>query len=246
MPGHTRSKKELLEEISALRQRVAMLERKESERLEAEHIMREKEARAHNALRESETILRSMIKATRQSLLLTDATGTILMVNKVLAGRLNKTVKELIGTSQFDHFPPDVAKHRKEKFDELIRTGKAIRFEDLRETRSLETFAYPIFDDSGAVTKVAIFSHDITWRKQLEMERETLIAELKDALSKVKTLSGFLPICASCKKIRNDEGYWQQIEAYIRENTDASFSHGICPECASKLYPDFYKKSGQP
>lgn len=63
-------------------------------------------------------------------------------------------------------------------------------------------------------------------------------AELRQALSEVKILSGFLPICASCKKIRDDNGYWNQIEAYISEHSDAEFSHGICPECAGKLYPE--------
>jgi len=62
--------------------------------------------------------------------------------------------------------------------------------------------------------------------------------ELEEALSQIKTLKGFLPICASCKRIRNDEGYWQQIEAYIKEHSEAEFSHGICPECGKKLYPD--------
>jgi hypothetical protein len=73
------------------------------------------------------------------------------------------------------------------------------------------------------------------------MEREKLIEELRDALSKVKLLSGFLPICASCKKIRDDKGYWRQIEAYIRDHSEAEFSHGVCPECARKLYPDFFQ-----
>ncbi|MGO9569112.1 MAG: response regulator, partial [Desulfomonilaceae bacterium] len=57
----------------------------------------------------------------------------------------------------------------------------------------------------------------------------------------VKQLSGFLPICASCKKIRDDQGYWRQVEEYIREHSEAEFSHSICPECAKRLYPDFYK-----
>ena len=80
-------------------------------------------------------------------------------------------------------------------------------------------------------------------RKQMETEREKLLLELKEALSKVKLLSGFLPICSSCKKIRNDKGYWQQIESYISEHSSAEFSHGLCEECAKKLYPEFYKDS---
>ncbi|MDP2104781.1 MAG: hypothetical protein Q8J76_02210, partial [Desulfobulbaceae bacterium] len=63
--------------------------------------------------------------------------------------------------------------------------------------------------------------------------------DLEKALTEVKKLSGFLPICASCKKIRDDGGYWQQVEIYIRDHSEAQFSHGICPDCIKKLYPEF-------
>ena len=66
-----------------------------------------------------------------------------------------------------------------------------------------------------------------------------VIVELRDAMAKVRTLTGMLPICSSCKKIRDDKGYWNQIESYISEHSKAEFSHGICPECAKELYPDF-------
>lgn len=79
---------------------------------------------------------------------------------------------------------------------------------------------------------------EIRERKRIEQERNVLIAELKRALTEVKTLQGFLPICASCRKIRNDTGYWQQIEYYIEEHTDSKFSHGLCPDCARELYPE--------
>ncbi len=75
-------------------------------------------------------------------------------------------------------------------------------------------------------------------RKEAEAQRVLLIADLKEALAKVRMLSGFLPICANCKKIRDDQGYWNQIESYIRDHSEAEFSHGICPECLKKLYPD--------
>ncbi len=79
-------------------------------------------------------------------------------------------------------------------------------------------------------------------RKQLENEKEHLIRELQESLAKVKSTSGLLPICASCKKIRDDKGYWNQVETYLSEHSDAKFSHGICPECGKKLYPEFYDK----
>jgi DNA-directed RNA polymerase subunit M/transcription elongation factor TFIIS len=79
-------------------------------------------------------------------------------------------------------------------------------------------------------------ARDITERKRTEAEREKLIAQLQNALTEVKKLSGLLPICASCKKIRNDKGYWEQIEIYIHDRSEADFTHGICPECAERLY----------
>jgi hypothetical protein len=78
--------------------------------------------------------------------------------------------------------------------------------------------------------------------KRVEAEREKLIHELEKALARVNQLSGLLPICASCKKVREDSGYWTQIEAYVQDRSEAEFSHGICPECAEKLYPEFFGK----
>lgn len=74
--------------------------------------------------------------------------------------------------------------------------------------------------------------------KKDELQRASIIAELKDSLAKTKTLSGLLPICSMCKKIRDDKGYWSQIEAYIQDHSEAEFSHSICQECAKKHYPD--------
>jgi len=75
-------------------------------------------------------------------------------------------------------------------------------------------------------------------RKRAQIEKDNLIIELKDALAEVKKLSRLLPICSHCKKIRDDKGYWNQIEAYIQDRSEAEFSHGICQECAEKYYPD--------
>lgn len=85
---------------------------------------------------------------------------------------------------------------------------------------------------------------DITELKDAEKAREKLISELSEALEKVKTLSGLMPICAKCKKIRDDKGYWNNLESYIEKYSEASFSHGICPECADNMYGDqeWYKK----
>jgi hypothetical protein len=79
---------------------------------------------------------------------------------------------------------------------------------------------------------------DVTDRHRAEAEQERLVQELQSALARVKLLSGLLPICANCKSIRNDEGYWKQLESYISSHSEATFSHGICPECLNKLYPE--------
>ncbi len=100
----------------------------------------------------------------------------------------------------------------------------------------VEVAAAPI-SHPGQAAGLAVI-RDITARKQTEEKKEQLLVELQNALAEVKKLSGFLPICASCKKIRDDKGYWQQIERYISNRSEALFSLSICPDCAWKLYPD--------
>jgi PleD family two-component response regulator len=84
---------------------------------------------------------------------------------------------------------------------------------------------------------------EVSQRQTIQTEHEGLIGMLREALTEVKTLSGLLPICSSCKKVRDDKGYWNQIENYISQHTDVEFSHGLCVECAKNLYPDYYTKS---
>jgi PAS domain-containing protein len=78
---------------------------------------------------------------------------------------------------------------------------------------------------------------DVSDRHRVELEQEQLISELQQSLATVKTLSGLLPICSKCKKIRDDQGYWNQIEVYIREHSNVNFTHGLCPECLQQFYP---------
>jgi hypothetical protein len=74
------------------------------------------------------------------------------------------------------------------------------------------------------------------------IERKKLMTQLEQSLKEIKTLRGFLPICASCKKIRDDKGYWTQLETYISEHSGAEFTHGLCPECVTKLYGLHYEE----
>ncbi len=81
------------------------------------------------------------------------------------------------------------------------------------------------------------FLLDIKERKKAENEKEATIVELKKAMEEIRILKGLIPICAKCKKVRDDAGYWQHIEVYVRERSEVEFSHGICPDCAKELYP---------
>lgn len=138
---------------------------------------------------------------------------------------------------------------KKEVFEEMERAKSENRnYFNFRHRlsngtiRDVEVFSGP-FAVSGKSLLCSII-HDISERKSAERERERLITELQKTLSEVQTLQGFLPICSSCKKIRDDKGYWNQIEVYIERHSDALFSHGLCPECMDKLYSDedWYKK----
>ncbi len=122
------------------------------------------------------------------------------------------------------------------------RVVEHVHYGEDAERLYVEVSATPIKDDDGKVVQVIHVTRDITARKKAEEERERLIRELQKALGEIKTLTGLLPICANCKKIRDDKGYWNQIEVYISEHSEAEFSHGICPECKEKLYPKYAGK----
>jgi integral membrane sensor domain MASE1 len=83
----------------------------------------------------------------------------------------------------------------------------------------------------------------VSERSRTELQREALIHELEQAFNKVKTLKGLLPICAGCKKIRDDQGHWGDLESYVRKHSEADFTHGICPSCAQRLYPEEWKSA---
>lgn len=97
-----------------------------------------------------------------------------------------------------------------------------------------QIIAVPIFDDQGEVIFIVEELNDVTELIQTKEILEHVKRELK-------TLRGIIPICAACKKVRDDKGYWQQVEAYIRDRSELDFSHAICPECAEKLYPELFR-----
>ncbi|NTV14571.1 MAG: DUF3365 domain-containing protein [Desulfobulbaceae bacterium] len=131
------------------------------------------------------------------------------------------------------HVAPAQQEGRDCALDFRIRTASG-------EIRWLHHICRPIHGRDGTFMGRRASNYDITEEKTAKLRNEELISKLREALEKVKILSGFLPICASCKKIRDDQGYWNQIEAYISHHSEATFSHGICPDCAHRLYPEYY------
>lgn len=102
--------------------------------------------------------------------------------------------------------------------------------------------------DGNDIRQTMLFMNNmwsILKQKRAESEKKRVIIELKEALAEVKTLSGLIPICASCKNIRDDKGYWSNVEAYIGTHSDAEFSHSICPECRTHLYPELYPEEAE-
>ena len=131
-----------------------------------------------------------------------------------------------------------------------FRDGKIHKKEQVRRTASgemhVEIIASPLRNSKGDIIAGIEAVRDITDRKKIEAEREMLVRELKETLAKVKVLSGMLPICAWCKKVRDDKGYWKKVETYIEEYSDASFTHGICPECIERVKMEEGEEEGKP
>ena len=173
----------------------------------------------------------------------TEGFAPFVEVNDIACKRYGYTHAEFLKlsapdiTRKSDSLSHKRASHRKK----LLEAGHLV-FEAVHLKKSGEEFPVEINSNiinQGGKPYILAVVRDITERKKAEKERDRLIRELKQSLSRVKELSGLLPICASCKKIRDDKGYWQQIEAYISRHSNAEFSHSICPDCMKKLYPDF-------
>lgn len=168
--------------------------------------------------------------------------GTYRFVNKAFCRPLGRTPGEVIGLRIWDLFSPEEAEKRMAVVRQAFATGQTIDFDVRVPTatgnRFYITSVKPLLDAVGAVASVVCISKDITLRKQMELEREDLIRSLQAALEEVRSLSGLLPICSHCKKIRDDDQSWIHIEQYIRDHSEASFTHGICPDCHRTHFPE--------
>lgn len=207
------------------------------------------EQAAHTLSRETAqdalSIVIDAINSSVSGLIITEINGIIRFVNPAFCmmfgyakdNIIGKNAVELFATAEVRKFSDvisiiDISRDNTEEFIVESSDGRNL---------IVEVAASNVFSSSGTlVGRMASFV-DTTKKKEIEADREKLIEKLQDALEKIKVLRGIIPICASCKKIRDDKGYWSQIEKYIKEHSEADFTHGICPDCAKKLYPEFCK-----
>jgi PAS domain S-box-containing protein len=201
--------------------------------------------RMEQALRDSEERYRTLFEQANDAIFLNSEDDRIVDVNQRACELSGYTREELLAMSVSDLQAPEVRRPKGSAIRyELERYGGA-PFETLDLHRDgtripVEVSTSRIAGPESGLTLSIV--RDIRERKRAEAERERLIAELQEALAKIKTLRGLIPICAACKKIRDDQGYWQQVEVYVRDHSEAEFSHGLCPDCAQRLYPDLFKE----
>lgn len=187
--------------------------------------------------------LASIVESSEDAIYGKNLDSVIISWNAAAERIFGYTAGEIIGRSIAILFPLD-------RRDELLDIMSAIRRGEvvgIRESERLHKDGQvipislttsPIRNNEGKVIGASGIARDISRQKKAEAERQRLIQKLSDTLRQVKTLNGLLPICASCKRIRDDRGYWQQVETYISSHSNASFTHGICPECVKK-YKEF-------
>jgi PAS domain S-box-containing protein len=203
------------------------------------------------SLQQERNLLRTLIDNLPDYVYIKDIEGRFVVANMAIVHQFGfNSLSELIGKSDYDLFPHELAERYFVDEQKIIQSGQGIyEYEGptidkskKEKERWVTTVKVPLRDTQGKIISTVGISRDITERKKGEAERERLITQLQDALADVKLLSGLVPICANCKKIRDDQGYWTQIESYIQDRSDAKFSHSICPDCAAKLYPNYFPK----
>lgn len=198
--------------------------------------------RAQAELLRTQELVRAVVEGTTDAIYVKDRDGRYLLMNRAATQIIGRTPETLLGRDDRALFEPDEARRIMESDREVMERGQARTEENVvtlsGATRVFLSTKGPVRDEDGRVIGIFGISRDITERKHEAEERERILAELQTALAEVRTLRGLLPICANCKKVRDDAGLWHQIESYVSERSEAEFSHGLCPECARELYGD--------
>ncbi|MGD8670901.1 MAG: PAS domain S-box protein [Desulfobacterales bacterium] len=200
-------------------------------------------------IKDSETKFRRVAESAKDAIITADRVGTIAFCNTAAAKMFGHPVEKLIGQPISIIMPQRFRKAHERGMAKFVARGKSRMIDETVElfgiTKDGNEFPIELSLStwkSGGETFYTGIIRDISERKQHEKELNQLVSTFKASLAKVRQLSGLLPICSSCKKIRDDKGYWNQIEEYIRHRSDAEFSHGICPDCSRKLYPQYHQQ----
>jgi len=202
---------------------------------------------AEEGLRQSNITLENVLDST-SPLCITNVDFEIIQANKAYMEIWPKTSKTQGQAIKCYKSRPGALCHTDECPLQQIINGKdevtveSAKYKTRKGTTTFIISSRPFRDAAGNLIGIVESFQNISDRIMAENAKAELIDDLQEALDKVNVLGGLLPICASCKKIRDDKGYWNQIEIYIRDHSEAEFSHGICPDCAKELYPEFYNK----
>ena len=189
------------------------------------------------------SIVYDAIDSTVGGVIITDAQGNITYVNPSFLRMFGYADKsEVLGMNAALLFPGEEIRHFAD-VQAVIDVSDGDTEEFTVQTKDggvcfVEVSSSIVRNSAGKVEGRMASFVDISRRKQLEQEQKNLIQKLQDALEKIKTLRGLIPICAACKNIRDDRGFWHQVEEYISQHAEVKFSHGICPDCMKKLYPE--------
>ncbi|MCK5232241.1 MAG: PAS domain-containing protein [Desulfobulbaceae bacterium] len=165
----------------------------------------------------------------------------IVKVNKALVDFLETEPKKIIGKYCYKVMHGLMEPWPGCPHLEAIKAGKTVTkvVEDPTIGIPLQIRCCPYFDENGELTGSVHIARDITEQRKAELEKEQLLAKVNADFSNMEKMKGFLSICASCKKIKDEKGSWNHIESYFEKHLDVRFSHSICPECTKKLYPEF-------
>ena len=204
--------------------------------------------RTEEVLRESEERYRAVMEQSADGIYLVDVeTKRLLEANPAFAQMLAYTTEEIVELSVYDFVAAD-RRDIDQRFQNILSMEGSVASE--RQYRRKDGALLDVWVSVNVISYrgrkvMCTIARDITERKRAGEEREKLIGELTEALNNIKTLRGLIPICASCKKIRDDQGYWQQVEVYVRDRSEAEFSHGLCPDCVKEFLSPINDRKGQ-
>jgi transcriptional regulator with PAS, ATPase and Fis domain len=206
-----------------------------TQKLESARGLEEKYQRAFEELREKEEFNFTLFQFNPMTMVVVDREGKVVKSNAAKRGSGDRLPN--IGDIMYKDY---AGNHSIDMFKELmtcIATGKSKEFHEMPYGNKFLFITLAPFP-KGSI----IITQDITARIQAERDRVMLIKDLRRALKEVETLRSLLPICASCKNIRDDKGYWNTVEEYFGRQNSVDFSHTLCPDCIKQLYPDLWEK----